>query len=325
MLFTDVELIAIRHLVLKTANPEDSELAKISKCEAPELRRLIRRHLSMLINQSVPVSKLVELFNQNYHQNILKIPVSNLSPNDIPAPIEMQTPAMILPPKFRGKTTSIPATPTSSQVMSIPVLPRYEVRNTFTRKHSFEPEIGSLAVILYPTLGPAHLCRVIASKMVNDVKYYLVVFFQADHSPCFVSGEYLFQLKKRDLFCLSRDPDFIRDMESGSISVNGILENIFSSAQNLVMHSTDILAPVSRPDSDCYQPETQQLQQIMFQCVSYAALLLLCNVCSEWRIPDDKVALMIATIVKAMPPKYLTTQAYMKNIELLIQKMISLN
>ena len=324
MSFSDVDLSAVRHLVLQTANPDDSQLLSIVKGDPNQLRRLIRRFLPMLLDQSVPIEKMVSLFNSAPPPPPPRPPPP---PSFTPLAIRsVQGPpaTMALPPKYRGKAIPRVPTPTqTNQVVSIPMLPRYESpTGVSARRDHSDPVIGSLAAIVYPSLGPAHVCRVIGMKMVNNVKYFLVVFFQPGHSPCYVASEYLFQLEKQKGLPLEDDEEFRRQMESQEVSVDWILEKIFSSAQNLVISSSDVLLPTSQLSDAGYRPDSQQIQQIMFQCVSSAALLVLCRVCSEWNISDDKIQRMVTSILKANQPKYVSTQKILDGVEESLLKVL---
>ena len=318
--FSELDLIAIRHLILQTANPTDDQLLSIVKGDVNKMRGLVRRYLPMLIDHSVPIDKLVSLFNAPPRP---PVPIVK-RPNVIPCPI-ITAPVMTLPPKYRSKgLPKAPPPATSPHVMWIPVLPRYEQpTGVSARRNRTQPQIGSLAAIVYPSLGPAHVCRVIGMKFINGLEYFLVVFFQTSNSPCYVSGEYLFQLDTQKGLPLEDDEEFRRQMATEDVTVDWLLEKIFSSAQNLVMSSSDVLLPSSELSRANYKPNPQQVQQIMFQCVSSAALLVLCRVCSEWTIPEEKVKKMVTAILKANQPKYVSTQKILDNVESCLLNILS--
>jgi hypothetical protein len=136
-------------------------------------------------------------------------------------------------------------------------------------------------------------------------------------------SEYLFQLKRQSLFPLGNEDEFRRALESEEISVDWLLERIFSSAQNLVITNADVLVVGSDTGENGYKPQSSQIQQIMFQCVAYGALLVLCYICTEWGIPGEKVNVILSTILKAGQPKFGTTEQIMTKVQGLLERLLS--
>jgi hypothetical protein len=102
-----------------------------------------------------------------------------------------------------------------------------------------------------------------------------------------------------------------------------LLERIFSSAQNLAIGLAEMLFPVEQVEGAAVKPTQEQIQQVMFQCVSCAALLIVCYVAGKWSIPEPKVKLIIATILKTTPPTFVTTQAIMAKVETTLAAIVS--
>ncbi|OHT09057.1 hypothetical protein TRFO_04623 [Tritrichomonas foetus] len=360
--FTEVEVGAIRQIAIKTDNPDDASIAAVTQQDPSEVRNLIKRHLIPLRDETIEIDKIVQLFNNNASPSnnsprrsprLAPRPIDVTKTSNVPlAPLSAST--LALPPKYRGK--AMPKTPNPTTLNShpfaainttnvpppqqefiqkqqipvqtrIPVLPRCESSPAMISHHKkdhIDPEIGSLAAVLHPSLGPAHVCRVLAKRVQNRTTHYLVAFFQSGCSPCFVPSEYLFQLKAQVGFPLGNEEEFRKVMRNEDISVDFLLERIFSSAQNLVINHAEVLFPPEKITHAPYRPEPQQVQQIMFQCVSCAALLLVCYVSCEWAIPQDKLNLVLSTIMKTNPSKFTSTQNIMNSIQESLTLLISM-
>ena len=239
-LYTESEIGAIRHLVLETSDPDDSQLVTVSHRNPQEIRNLIRRYLNLLLDGSATVQKICSVFN-SCQQKIQPRPNTMIieSTSKPPEP----TMSIALPPKFRGKAA--PPTIIRKERARIPMLPRCATSPSAVSRHisdHVDPTIGSLAAVLHPMLGPAHVCRVLSKRRQSNGDYYLVSFFQTELSPCYVPSEYLFQLESHAVF-LWNEPEFRCVMESRNVSVDWLLERIFSSAQNLVINNSEVLFP----------------------------------------------------------------------------------
>jgi hypothetical protein len=183
------------------------------------------------------------------------------------------------------------------------------------REDDSPPSIGSLAALLYPGLGPAQVCRVLGRSTHNDVNCFLIAFFQADQSPCYVPGEYLFRLEPQVGFPLRDEEKFDAHIRTNPVSVDWMLEKIFSAAQNVAVDDADILFPADQLMMSAVKPTPQQMQQLMFQCVSCAALLIICHLTGKWAIPSEKLAKILATILQANPARFASTRGIMGQIE----------
>jgi hypothetical protein len=308
--FTEQEISTLRELVLRGEEVTEVDLSQVSLRPVTELRQIIRRHSSLFSDPSTPISVLLSAINDR---------------RQAPPPLELPT---AIPPKFRGKTAPTPTSPrppvSNAHLRSIPIRPRYAASAASgprVRSDDPPPGIGSLAALLYPDLGPAQVCRVLGRTMHNDVECYLVSFFQADQSPCYVPGEYLFRLEPRVGFPLRDEEKFDAHVRGNAVSTDWLLEMIFSAAQNVAVDDANILFPVEQVRASAVKPTPQQIQQLMFQCVSCAALLIICHLAGKWVIPKDKLEKILTTILKTNPAKFSSTQAIMAQIE---EKLIAL-
>jgi hypothetical protein len=199
----------------------------------------------------------------------------------------------------------------NSQSSRIPLLPRIAsspgAAGQLRRLHA-PPALGSLAAVLHPQLGPAHVCRVLGRRLQNGTENFLVAFFQAEHSPCFVPREFLFQLDYDAAFSLDDDAEFKSLLEREDFSVDVLLEKIFSAGQVLAINQAEVLFPPDQVQQAAIKPTAEQVQQTMFQCVTCAALLVVSYVASRCVIPEEKLRIVIDTIFKTNPPKFASTQ-----------------
>ena len=276
--YTPTEIENIRKLVQENNEPADSSLLEFIQHDLNETKDLIRKYLSLLKDFSVPTNKICNIFNDPTSRST---PSPRRSPRLAPKPVDvnfkkeripaapLSASSLSIPPKFRGK--SMPKTPNgrinpspfseanissngktnansnlNGKISKIPVLPKCESSPAAIAHHKQDnegPEISSLAAVLHQSLGPANVCRVLASCERNRTPYYLVAFFQPDNSPCYVPKENLFQLKSNIGFPLGNEEEFRREMQESDISVDFLLERIFSSAQNLVINHAEVLFP----------------------------------------------------------------------------------
>jgi hypothetical protein len=288
-------------------------LAEVSHRHPTELRKLIRRHLPMLLDPSISLDQLTTVFKESLQSFQPRTPRIEAP---FPQPPAIATSPLKLPLKYRNKGSQ-PTESRSSHVVSIPILPRYESAGlSQTRNQYLDPEIGSLVAAIHPALGRAYVCRAIAKRMVNDVHtYYLVVFFQPECSPCYISSEYVFHFKGEYGFPLGEDAKFRQNISTLPISVDWLLEQIFSSAQKLVMEYHEILSMSLNHSLIAVERAEDHVQQILFQCVSYAAMIITCSVCSEWKLPDAKVKIILETVMKSNQAKFVTTAAILPKVE----------
>jgi hypothetical protein len=179
--------------------------------------------------------------------------------------------------------------------------------------------VGSLAALLYPGFGPAQVCRVLGECVQNDGRCFLVAFFQQGQSPAYFPGEYLFRLEPGAAFPLGDEEQFGRD-----VCVDWLLERIFSAAQNVAINDADVLFPAEQVAHATVRPTPEQVQHLMFQCVSCAALLIVCYLAGKWTIPARKLEKILQTILRTNATQFVTTQSIMMRIEERLNTLLAL-
>jgi hypothetical protein len=283
--FNELELIKIRHIVLRTANPTEQMLTGVTRLDPRELRKLIRRNLALILDPSIPLNQLNSALAES-----LRVMGSHIrSQPRIPPHIEIEG-APIKPPfKSRARRFTIPVLARSHEALT---------------NRNIKPEIGSLVAVTHPALGKPYICRVIAQNLAHGVHpYFLIGFFQKDCSPCYVSIEYVFSVRTKYVSPIEDDRTFREFLIQKPISVDWLLEQIFSAAQCLVME------------------HNQQEPWFVFQYVFCAAMLIFCFVCIEWKLPDEKIAAVLNAIRRVSPAKYVTTMARLGNIEKIVREL----
>jgi hypothetical protein len=139
-----------------------------------------------------------------------------------------------------------------------------------------------------------------------------------------VPSEYLFELQPHIGFPLGDELEFRKCMESENVCVDFLLERIFIAAQNLAINQAEVLFPVDQAKDVAVQPTPQQVQQLMFQCVTYAALLIVCYVAGEWDLPEGKVGLILSTILRTNSSRFASTQSTMGKVEALLMELLAI-
>jgi hypothetical protein len=349
--FTAEEAASLRDLFLRKDNPTDDDFLRIRSRPIAEFRYIARHDSAVLRDRQVPIDQLVTVLNASVNPSPRSTrpvpPRIDTSPSRAVEPIFSATYAA-LPPKIRGKAmartpaVSIPPPaflqtspsaaidgPFGTSAKIFPLLPKIADSQASVvaayRKQTRPPPIGSLAAVLHPHLGPAHVCRVLGEQSKNDSDYVLIAFFQSEHSPCLVPREYLFQLEPHPGLPLYNDEEFSRCLVAREVSVDWILERVFSAAQNLAINSAEVLFPEEQVREAPTKPTAQQIQQIMFQCVSYAALLIVCYLGARWAIPYPKLEVIIATALQTNPPKFVSTQTALGHVQQLVAELLTLS
>lgn len=325
-LYSESEIAAIRHLILENTNPDDSDLMKVSSHSPMENKQLIRRYLNLFLDASTTVQKICSVFNSHQQKSTFASSIKS----ELITPTAPSQISLALPPKFRAKTPSrqpnIEPLTDRSQIR-IPLLPKCATSPSAVSRHlvdHVDPKIGSLAAVLHPSLGPAHVCRVLSKRSQNNGTFYLISFFQSELSPCYVPSEYLFELEPHIGFPLGNEPEFSKAMLSANVTVDWLLERIFSSAQNLVIKNSEVLFHSESASDSVWKPEPQQIQQVMFRCVSCAALLLTCYISCRWEIPKEKMDQILSTIFRTNPSKFIATDETIERIKQSILQLISI-
>jgi hypothetical protein len=303
---TETEAEALRALLLLHDAPADSDFEQISLRPVSELRHIARQSSAVLRDPFLPVEELTAILNS---------PVS---------PTRLSRPTTPLPPKARGKVIAKAASPTVHPFSRtfpmnarVPLLPRI-ASGVAPARATTAPAIGTLAAVLHPQLGPVHVCRVLARRIQNDTEYFLVAFFQGEQSPCLVPAAYLFELRSRLACPIGDEAEFGEYMAKNEVSVDWLLERIFIAAQVLVINQAEVLYPGERNGLS-----PQQMQQRMFQCVSCAALMIVCYIAGRWRIPTEKMGIMISTIMKTNPAKFVSAQNVMARVEREVAELLT--
>jgi hypothetical protein len=314
--FSPGEAAALRDLLLRQQTPDESDFLRVASRPVSELRHIVRQSASLLRDPSVPLDELVSLLNKSVSP---KRRISVCLPPRLNLEVVSLGPAT-LPPKIRGKTRVMTAPPSPN--LRVPILPR--IASALPPRQTPAPVIGSLAAVLHPQLGPVHVCRVLARQMQNDTDHFLVAFFQSDHSPCLVPGAYLFELRPRLGFPLGDDAEFARCLDRQDVSVDWLLERIFIAAQVLAIDHAALLYPVQQIKEGGVRPTPLQIQQRMFQCVSCAALLIVCYIAVRWKIPEAKLGMIVGAILRTNLSRFTSTQNIMAHVERMLVSLLAL-
>jgi hypothetical protein len=104
-----------------------------------------------------------------------------------------------------------------------------------------------------------------------------------------------------------------------------MLERIFSAAQNLAINDADVLFPADQVGASAIKPTPQLVQQLMFQCVSCAAILIVCYLAGKWTIPNAKLERILHTILRTNPARFATTQTVTERIEKKLNALLAIN
>jgi hypothetical protein len=240
MAFTVSEMIAIRHLVLHTASPDDAALSSISDRNTKYLRSMIRRHLPLLLDPSVAITDVQILFNKHRRE---------FSPSKMFGPEGISHPPRFRARRYPGSDDSV-----------IPTLIR---RDGVRAGNNLDPELGCLAAVLHPDVGCV-VGRVIARAR----GVFLVVFFDSSHVPLWVPPEYLYGFTSGSSFPFG-DDEFYRRTTESAVTVDWLLERIFSSAQQLVTANSEILTTAR--GGLPFSPRPAQIHSFVMQCVLVAA------------------------------------------------------
>ncbi|KAH0792656.1 hypothetical protein GPJ56_003490 [Histomonas meleagridis] len=330
--YTVAQLASIRHLILQTGlepnKPDDKTIQEISEHDPKETRKLIQRYFHSIQNTSISTDQLCEMFNTKTESPRRSPRLSNNDISNQPSPIIVNT--CQLPPKLRQKKINQNIihppnirSPNKNIIFQLPILTNPPPAVIKHRADHADPEIGSLAVILHSYIGSAQVCRVLGSRIQNNVKFFLVAFFIKEYSPCYVPSEYLFQLNPKTGMKSENEIDFMNETNSQEITVDWVLEKVISLAQSHVVVHSDVLLPKEQLIKSKVRPAQKQIEGLLFQCVSFAALLIVCYICSNYSIPTDKLKKIISTIYIANPPKYASSKAIMNNVEKLYEQLIS--
>ncbi|EAY09500.1 hypothetical protein TVAG_102490 [Trichomonas vaginalis G3] len=338
---TDIDLI--RKALVNTKTLTEKEIGNILGRETKSLKSKITKFRPQLLDQSISSQSIAESINK----------ILSKKPNQAPPKLELpEDPAIvaILPPKMRAKvpmlktpTEKVPGLDKTPLQLSnnrsfssdfgvqprklIPIYPKTTddpVMPSPAHTRNPDPEIGSLAVVVHKLLGPAHICRILSSKMENGTKHYLIAFFQRGLEPGYVPGDYLYQLHTHVGFPLGDESEWKDAIENQNCSVDWLLEHIYSAAQNLVIKYSEFQLPSTQLSKNEIKPDPNQTQQILFLSVSFAALLLLCYIASRYKIPESKIQIILDIIIKTNPTKYQSTKTIINDISNSLKTILAL-
>ena len=334
---SDVEII--RGLLKKKSSPTEKELTAAIGRSIKGIKTKVTNFRTKFLDQSIPAESLAFTINTQPHKK----------PVILPPKLEVKSdPVMIsgLPPKMRAKvqmaqspretlpgfnsqsqlqlnqTRSMSADFTRSAIPTIIKLQDNQISPSQRQRNMLEPQVGSLAVVYNEHLGQAHICRVLSYKIENNQKYYLIAFFQKEINPCFVLRDCLFQLETGVSFPLGDESKWKDQIENDNVSVDWLLEHIYSAAQNIVLGHAYILFPAEKIAKSEIKPDQVMIQQILYQTVKFAALLLLCYISGRWTIPSDKIQIIINTVMT--PSKYESTMKIVDEISATLGKLLNL-
>lgn len=248
--------------------------------------------------------------------------LTNLINEVIPVISRPTTPEIpLLPFKMRARAmVSInagyaPSTTPKAQTFSFPLLPQIPDTNRSNAQLK-EPIPGSLYVVRHPSIGNAQICKVLGKNRFGGVDYYLISFFIPGLTPTYVTNDHLFAPDSGIQFPLNESRTEM------ATTVDWLLERIISTAQSLVFEKASGVV-VQENQGQIFGPLLPQ--QVLFQAVPCASLLVLCYVAANWGIPELKIRKTLETIVETCIPRFQTSQESFNQILQEVQKLLSLS
>ena len=328
--FTHDEVESVRSIVRLDQQKNDMLLSNCSSRPLPQIRSFIRRFKRSLLDMQTPTSDIVISANEQYVNIIAGVKtkrngrytsksVPNLTNNFL-------TTINAFPLKFRAKymkseeneeTAKAGSSSKSTsdglnllaenerQQQRIPIIPYIKIKFPKACKNAKELNIGSLAAL--PSENePVFVCRVIGSKIIKGIEYILVSFFQPDMNPCYVLPQNLIKLlpiNEADNFMLPN-----------TVSVDNILERLMQASYfiiNLIqLQSNDL--------------NTQKKHRfIQFKTLSCASQLIFLDYVANYKIPKEKIDIIIDSFPKISPLKYGSSEAICNRCTKLICNIIS--
>jgi len=340
---TEADIEKIRDILNKNPTNYDKEIKSLFLNRDFSVMPLINRYKTQLTDNSISIDSVMSLINNlpaKSPQNIpplLSIPKENITSTG-------------LPPKMRAKVSNTPSGKNNPFIeavgiplhdsrslsaefsprdlnKSIPILPKIALASippSKTQNKPIEPKIGSLAVVLHQLLGSAHVCRVLATKIENNSKHYLISFFQSDFSPCYVLGDYLFQLPDDIGFPLNDEAKWKDTIEKEHITVDWLFERLFSAAQVLMIEYAEYLFNPQSSTKLTSIPNVTQSQQIMSQGVCVATFLLLLFISAKWDIPKSKKSLLLNALMTYNTTPYISVKNKLEKVVSLMKFLLEL-
>lgn len=342
--FTNDEVESIRSIVLLGQQRDDMLLSNCTSRPLIQTRSFIRRFKRLLLDSQTSIADITTTANEQYVSIINGVRVKRNNRNyhmtnatsvaNLASPL--LTTIQSIPVKFRTRFAKFendgenppprpPPLPTrsrsvcegltlqeitgaSQKTTKIEVIP--PITSHFPRACSKACELipGTLAAVLRDSAGPAIICRVLGSRLIDGAEHVLVAFFQKDIAPCFVQPHHLVVLKQRAPLDTSTLPD--------PLTVDSMLEQIMQIAQATVIDNDQ------QPISTDVKIQ-QQRQKVLFSTLTYAVQLQLLNFAANYKVPEDKLRLMFDSISKIKPPKYSSTEVIILRIKDLIEQILS--
>ena len=319
---TELDVQNIRKLLSKDKNITIEKIKQEIHISQNQILSLINQNKALFQDESISNKDITDFLNKNIIPKFSPI----LSAEDFSLKSIASKPELnILGPV---KSSLIPTVnnlplpiPLENNHSSLPYLPLLDAPliTHFQTEFKHPLELGILGVVLHPSLGPAHACRILATCQKDSINYYLLSFFQTDLKPLYAPFKYVFPLEDhKNLF--TDEGKFA--ILGKNVSVDFLLEQIYSTAQKIVLESSFSL--FSLKHNAKMQPSIQQVQYSLQQSITYAAYLVFLYIVGFSSIPQDKIQKIIDTMFKLHPPKFISTQNIVSAFEVKIKSLLNI-
>lgn len=175
--------------------------------------------------------------------------------------------------------------------------------------HELTP--GILVALFVNHYDPAYICRVLGSRNINGAEHVLVSFFQIGFHPIYVLPQQLAIL-----------PTFVNTKDliiPEPLTVDSLLENITQTAQSIVLDN-DVQDDIQINDL----LDEQRYRELQFKSLVCASYLVFLDFFSKYKVPKEKVDLILNSIDLMNPPKYTSAELNNRKCKELINKIVSL-
>ena len=340
--FTEDEVESIRSIVLIGQQQDDMLLGNCSKRPVLQTRSFIRRFKRQLLDAQISLKDITDSANEQYVSIIAGVRVKKTlrtghmttatSVLNLASPLYQSTNS--LPFKFRSKYAR-PDTPIETPNLPPPLptrsrsvadgLSRPEIvhfHQTPIKFQVFPPlpkripracksvndlKPGIIAALLHNQGGPANICRVLGARPINGIPHLLVSFFRNDLPPAYVTPQHLVIL-----------PPYPRQSKlilPSPLTVDSLLERMMQTSHLIIMdnetslQSTDPLL-------------VQQHRELMFRTLTCAAQLLFLDFTANYKVPPEKLKLILDSIDLMIPPRYNSSKEINKRCKEIIEQII---
>lgn len=323
--FTLDEVESVRSIVLMGQQQDDMLLSNCSTRPLAQMRSFIRRFKRLLLDSQVTVNDIAKSANEQYVAIIAGVrtkrgshKIANAtSVGNFVSPLmrSIQT----VPLKFRSKYTRVeaeaeqpqgarPPLTTRSRSLSeglampdisvtkrteekIPVMPPLSVKILRACRSIDELRPGMLAAVIRAQDGNAIpvIGRILGTKIIDGEGMALVAFFQPDMKPCYVRPEQIVKEKTAEEKVLTEP-----------FTVDSILESITEDSSSLVID-------VSLPGAEDIGVHEQQRKCVVFKSFRCAMQLSLLSFAANYKVPEDKLRLMLNLVQTLNPVKYMSS------------------